>query len=129
MRNRDDRDEKLHGLLWGLFLVAIGVLFLLDRAGVLTGIAWGFWWAYLMIPFGVIQLFTARSPKRIGEAVTTLGFAGYFIGTVTHWWGLTWATSWPLALVAIGAGYVAQSVASMFWRRGESEVREVGHDQ
>jgi hypothetical protein len=40
----------------------------------------------------------------------------------SHWHGLTWGNSWPLALAAIGVGIVTHAIAGLFLPERQSKV-------
>jgi len=100
-----DRDRAT-GQLWaGLVLIALGVLFLLDRFHVLA-FAWIFreWWPSLLILLGAVQLVTCRGRRWTGPLVLiTLGVIfqvqnlGWF-----YWWRMR--NLWPAILIAVGVG-------------------------
>lgn len=107
---------------WGLFLIALGVWFLLVMNGTLPGDSWRDWWPYAVIAMGVIGLVTARSPKSIGSAVTTIGMGVWMSAAVNHWYDLGWGNSWPLALVAMGLGMLVEWAAAVIASRRKGEV-------
>ncbi len=112
-RYRGER-EPLEGLTWGLGLIALGVMFLAVRQGLLPWTSIGDWWPVIPMLMGVAGIVGARTAKKLGSAVTLVLMGGYFFASVYHWKGLTWATSWPLALVAVGVGAVVEAIASRF---------------
>ncbi len=112
MRLYDGTYDRWDGLVWGLGLIAMGVLFLMDYLGMIT---WGHWnvtWPWLVIAIGVIRLLTARRPRIVGAGVTVTLIGTWFLVAVNNWYGLGWARSWPLALVAVGLGSLARAVAA-----------------
>ena len=48
-------------LLWGMVLVALGLLFLAGNFGYRTWAVWDRWWPLLLIAIGVIQLYRHRA--------------------------------------------------------------------
>lgn len=119
-RNRGVR-SKADGLVWGLVLISIGVIYLLGMNGFLPRHVLWAWWPVFVIAAGVGQLFTARDPKRLGSAVTTIGIGAWLMVAANHWWDLGWARSWPLALVAAGLGTLVEALAGMVWPKGGDE--------
>ncbi len=112
--------DRWDGLVWGLGLIGLGVLFLLHYMGLLAWQSWSTWWPALVIGLGLLRLLTARRPRRIGGAVNLILLGCWFMVATNHWYGLTWTNSWPLALVAVGGGIVARAIASFFMRRDET---------
>ena len=102
------------GLAFGLILVGIGVVLLLEQQGLIAKGFWLYSWPWFLIIPSAVQLATARTASRVGSAVLFGLFGCWFIMVQSHWHGLAWANSWPLNLVAIGASIVAQAVAGVF---------------
>jgi hypothetical protein len=105
---RDGRPSKRsHGILWGLFLMALGGVFLLDRFGILgLPSVWRLWPTVLVV-IGVNHLFD----RRPGSAamLTLMGLA--FFAAEFHWMGLAYHSFWPLLLVAVGVGIVIRALS------------------
>ena len=111
--------DKADGLMWGLVLIAIGVVYLLAMNGVLPrNVMWS-WGPVFVIAAGVGSLVTARTPKKLGGAVTTLGIGAWLMVAANDWWDLGWHRSWPLALVAAGLGTLVEALAGMVWPKKE----------
>jgi hypothetical protein len=114
MNDQDDDRAGLGGVIWGLALIALGLLFLFERLGVLSWHVWMVWWPLVVIAIGLGQAVSARRAKRVGDGVTLLLMGGWFLLASNEWYGLSWGNSWPLALVAAGAGMLARWVAAHF---------------
>jgi hypothetical protein len=110
---------------WGLFLIVMGAWFLLLQYGVLEREAWHTWWPFTVIALGILQLATASDPKTLGSGVNTIGIGLWLTATVNHWYGLRWSNSWPLAMVAVGLGTLAEWAASVVAARRHQEDRNV----
>ncbi len=122
MRNRGDgRESRTHGLVWGLILIGMGVVFLLTTYGQLPWDFMSTWWAVFPIGAGLAKLVTARDPREFGSGVTTLGIGCWLLVAANGWYGLGWSRSWPLVLVAVGLGTLAQAVAASMWRYPEDD--------
>ena len=118
-KRRSDCDDSL----WlGVMMILAGAAFLLYRFGVLPLTTIWHWWPLVTIAMGAASLVAARSPRKIGSAVTFLLFGVYFLLADGRYFGLNWGNSWPLALIAVGGGMVAQSIAAAFWRRDEGDI-------
>lgn len=120
-RYRGERDP-VEGLTWGLGLIALGVMFLAMRQGLLPWRSISEWWPVFPALMGFAGLLRARTAKKLGSAVTLILMSGYFFASVVHWNGMNWATSWPLALVAVGVGAVVEAIASRFMPYGGPQV-------
>jgi hypothetical protein len=92
--------------VWGIFLIALGGLFLFERFGVwgFTGI--GAWWPLILVVIGIIHLIERRG----GSALTMILLGAWFLAVTSGWMGLTYENSWPLVLVAAGAGIVVKAL-------------------
>jgi len=106
---------------WGIFLIGLGVWFLLIMNDTLPRDAWHTWWPYGVIAVGVVGLIGSRDPKGIGSAVTTIGMGVWMAAAVNHWYDLGWGNSWPLALVAAGLGSLVEWAASVATVRREGD--------
>jgi len=112
---------------WGLILLTMGAVFLLINTGVLDRSMYGKWWTVLPVVFGVMRLITGRTAKALSEGVFLVVIGGWFMAAVTHWNGLTWRNSWPLALIAVGASSLTETIAGYFLPKrdkGEKGVKE-----
>ncbi|HUO31462.1 MAG TPA: DUF5668 domain-containing protein [Bryobacteraceae bacterium] len=91
-------------LIFGLAIIAIGVLFLLDNFGVPVGFVWGYW-PVILIAIGLAKLVDSRDTSgRTGGAIVMLvGLVLIadkihlpFLNNVSLW------ALWPLVLIVIG---------------------------
>jgi predicted membrane protein len=92
------------GLIVGLAIVAIGVLFLLDNFGVPVGIVWHYWPA-IIIAIGLAKVIDAPNTagRTGGGIIMIVGLVLIadqihlpFLNNVSLW------SLWPLALIAVG---------------------------
>ena len=98
-------------LTWGLLLIAVGVVALLAQLGQLPADAWRRGWPLLLVVMALGQLVTGYdSPRRVGSAVTMALVGGWFLVVQAGWHGLRLSNSWPLALVAVGAGTMVRAL-------------------
>jgi hypothetical protein len=115
------REWSPDGIVWGVALIAGGVLWALDNQGLLPGGLWRGWWVYVVMLIGVSQITVARTASAVGDGVSTTLIGVWLAANVYGWYGLTWGSSWPLVFVAIGAGLVTRALAGLFMpdrRRG-----------
>jgi hypothetical protein len=95
-------------ILWGVFLMALGGLFLLDRTGAVEMPSiWRFWPLVLLVA-GASRLFA----RRPGSAATFLLMGVAFLAAEFRWMGLSYSTFWPLLLVAVGVGIVIKAISA-----------------
>ncbi len=101
-----------HGLFWGLALVLLGTLFLMDRAGWISGDTW---WQALLIGLGVIWIASGLVRYRVaafrwwGYGSLTFGIVLILVGALFLVGFSQW---WPLALIVLGI----MSLFRFFWR-------------
>ena len=92
------------GRLWsGLILVTLGVLFLLDQAGVIRfGEFLGTWWPSILILVGLQQIRSGWPPRRSGGVILVLLGVFFQISNLDlfPWWSA--GRLWPLVLIALG---------------------------
>lgn len=116
MRDRTRDEDRLSGLMWGIGLVAVGTIILLQYLDVMPFSVWHDWWPLVIVMVGVAQIIGGRSAKGLGDGVATILFGAWCYVATNRIYGLTWGTSWPLALVAAGTGMVVRSIAAPFMR-------------
>ena len=110
-QHEDTRNIKK--AVWGIFLIALGVWFLLERSG-----RWGFtgigeWWPLILVVIGITHLIE----RRVGSALTMILLGAWFLAVTSGWMGLTYGNSWSLVLVAVGVGSVMKALTGEERRR------------
>jgi hypothetical protein len=93
---------NLRRALWGVLLIAVGVVFLFDQFGLVDVGRLGRWWPAAVMALGVVRLATPDSRKQIAEGVSFLLFGLWFFACTWHWLDLTYGNSWPIVLVIWG---------------------------
>jgi len=121
-------EERFGGLMWGIGLVLVGTVILLQYLDVVPFSVWRDWWPLIIVLVGVAQIAAGRGAKSLGDGVSTILIGAWCTIAANQLFGLTWRTSWPLALVAAGTGMVVRSIAAGFMgRRNDGrEVRDNG---
>ncbi len=113
-RTRRRLHNRAESSFFGLVLVALGVMFLAHQSRWLT-LEWlNTGWGLIVVGLGIVRIVTARDAHRIGSGVTMALLGAWFWVAATGWMGLGWSNSWPLALVAAGAGILARGLANIF---------------
>jgi hypothetical protein len=118
------RNPDRSGLVWGIFLIVLGALFLLARLGTLPEFLRDGWWVLLPAAFGVSRIIAAGGAEDLGDGVTWVLMSAWFAVAVSHWHGLGWRESWPLALVAVGAGMITRAIAGIWMPDRPRRTRE-----
>jgi len=108
-----NEDRNWGRLFWGLALVAVGIFLMLQRLGGLPEWMYDYsWWGGIVVLLGFGTIVTARSAEKVGSGVTLALLGGWFLVVANRLYGLSWSNSWPLALVAAGAGTLAHAIAT-----------------
>lgn len=99
---RQRRTANIGRILLGLVVISIGVLFLLDSAGVLdAGDAIGHWWPVAVVVLGLLQL--AQRPSSLtGPLLLIVAGGVLLLFTTDAVQGNAWDYIWPLAVIAAG---------------------------
>lgn len=89
-------------LVAGLIIVAVGVILLLDRLGVIDGWSILRYWPLLLVFIGLAKLLSAQEPagRLVGGILTAAGvlIQLHILGYVR----LHWDVIWPIFVIAIG---------------------------
>lgn len=107
----DTKQNPWSTFVWGVLILAAGVIFWLDRLGRLDASEWLEWW-----PVGLIAIGLAQLPERqwLGAALW-MAVGGYFLlwvlgYDVPAFWQI--ASLWPLLISAAGITLVVQTLRS-----------------
>jgi hypothetical protein len=109
-----DGGREAKRVVWGVFLIALGALFLLGQFGTFHWAGLIEWWPLIFFAIGVGQIID----RRIGAAVTSFLVGGWFFACESGWYGLDYGNSWGLVLVAVGIGIVIRALLGEPSRRG-----------
>jgi hypothetical protein len=104
------RSSPWRGLFWGLSLVLLGAIFLLNQAGWISGDTW---WQVLLIGLGVIFIGKSLVWRR---ALGWGNFGAFITGIVLILVGILFMVGfsqwWPLILIVAGIAFLFR----FFWR-------------
>lgn len=102
-------DNPRRRMLWGATLVVVGTAFLLDRLAVLELAQYlgpqTRWWHYLPLLValgGVITVASAQSVRHVLKGLGDMVLGLWVFACLEQLWGLTFANSWPIVLIAFG---------------------------
>jgi hypothetical protein len=113
-----NRKIDSRGLFNGLMLIAIGILFLLDQLHIEDfGDLIVKYWPLIIISFGVSHLLRRDS---MWSGVWLVSTGVWLQLAHLHLLGLTYRNSWPLLLIALGAGITLRAMVDVPGRREES---------
>eukprot|EP01133_Synstelium_polycarpum_P015886 gene15886-18879_t len=103
-------------LLWGVLLIAIGAIILLDRLDVIIlhdYYALWHYWPVIMALFGLNKLLAPVSAKQVLSGLWLIFFAAWWYVSYEELWNLSFYNSWPALLIAWGVGLVIEPLPSM----------------
>lgn len=110
-------------LFTGLLLIGIGGIFLLDQLDFASvGHLVRKWWPMILVMMGVPKLLR---PTTIWSGLWMITIGAWLQIAHLRLWGLTYRTSWPLLLIALGAG---MALRAMFDVVAPSQQREDRRD-
>lgn len=109
-------------LIFGLFVIAIGVLFTLDNLGIARADAYLRFWPTVLLAIGLVKMWQSRETSSGGFAGLLFTLAGTWllleetaVVRVSFW------ELWPLLLVCFGAYLVWQGMAGSQRRVGPAD--------
>jgi Domain of unknown function (DUF5668) len=111
-----DRGRAKKRLIWGVFLIVLGSAFLLDHLHIVELPSLGSLWPAVFLVITVSHI----TEGQLGAALTSLLLGFWFFACEFGWYGFRYGNSWPLILIAIGAGIVVRAL------RGERRHRMWG---
>jgi len=122
--DRDERDERGRArkrLIWGTFLIVLGSAFLLDRMHIVELPSLRNLWPAFFFVIAVGRI----AEGQFGSALTNLLIGAWLFACVFGWYGLRYGNSWPLILIAIGAGIVVRAITGEppLWTRSDWRSR------
>ena len=89
-------------IMWGLVLIALGVIFLLDRMDILEAETLWHYWPLLLVVAGINQTIGYPSARQFRNGLWTI-FTGFWLFAVfENLFGMTFRNSWPLFLLMWG---------------------------
>ena len=113
--------RNMRSAIWGVFLIALGSLLLLERLGALH-LPEGTLWPSILFVVAITHLVE----RRFGAALMFVMLGFVFLACTLGWYGMSYARSWPLLIVVAGVGIVVRALTG-----GESRCRirgEVEHE-
>lgn len=96
----------------GVILLGLGVLMLLDQTRLVAGHATQLIPGLVLILVGAVQMAESRDCRRHGpfRGLWPILIGAWLMVNAVHLWGLTYRTSWPLLIVAMGVLMVLREI-------------------
>jgi hypothetical protein len=108
-------------LVTGFILIAVGTISLLDRFDVADfGDIVRMWWPMIIVLIGVPKLF---QPRTMWAGLWLVAVGAWLQMVRFHAFGMTFRTSWPFLLIALGAGLTLRALFD-----AAPDAREERHD-
>lgn len=104
--NSEDAYRWRKQIVWGLLLILIGSVVLLDRFAYLdAGELWRYW-PLLLVVVGINQTIGYPSPREFGNGLWLVFIGLWLFAVFENIFGLTFRNSWPLFILAWGVKLV-----------------------
>ena len=119
MTQEDQKYRLRSQILWGLVLIGIGSLFLVDRMDV---IEMRQLWRYipiLMVAFGVHQMLSSPAEKHFANGLWQIFIGVWLFAIFNGLFGLTFRNGWPYLLIA---GGVVMVIRPLVVRNAKKEI-------
>jgi len=98
------------GLSWGLAIIAIGLIFLLDQLGIVSAHhIFQFFWPAILIFFGVEGVVFCSGPGRFWGSFLTLAGVVLLFSNLGYL-HVSWSMFWPLAIILWGLWILSRSL-------------------
>ena len=128
--NEQKRPVDTDALFWGILLIGMGTLFLLERLhiGDIHHVLRNYWPLFL-IAIGVSKFF---KPGRMWSGLWLIAVGGWLLAVTLNLYDMTYGSSWPLLLIILGGGMVLRAVFEGTRRQrhetSDETPEEVRHD-
>jgi len=97
-------------IMWGLVLIAVGVVFLLDRMDLVDVRSVWHYWPLLIVASGINQTIGYPSAREFSNGLWTVFIGLWLFAVFEGIFGLTFMNSWPLFLLMAGLQMVLRPV-------------------
>jgi hypothetical protein len=98
------------GLSWGLAIIAIGTIFMLDQMGIVSAhYIFQFFWPAILIFFGVEGVIFCSGPGRFWGSFLTLAGVVLLLSNLGYL-HIRWSMFWPLAIILWGLWILSRSL-------------------
>jgi hypothetical protein len=95
-------------VVWGLLLIVVGSVVLLDRLYYIdSGPLWHYW-PLLLVVVGINQTIGYPNAREFGNGLWIVFIGLWLFACFEHVYGLTFGNSWPLFILAAGVKMVAR---------------------
>ena len=119
MNENEKRSIDTGSIVGGLFLIGIGVLFLLDRFTAMdfSDLVWHYWPVVFFL-IGIPKLFRRET---FWSGLWLIALGAWFQVVHLRLYGLTYRNAWPLLLILMGAGTIMRALTDATSRPREEK--------
>ncbi|HTD06797.1 LiaF transmembrane domain-containing protein [Undibacterium sp.] len=109
-----DYDARKH-LVWGVALIAVGCIFLLDRLDIIEVDVFALWhlWPAVIALYGLADIVFAKKMSHVVKGVYHIALAFWLYACLEHLWGWTFGSTWPIILIAYGASLLLRGASKL----------------
>lgn len=112
-------------MVWGVLLIVVGVVFLLDRLhGSELVRRWRDYWPALIVLAGLGHFVPPTDARCIAAGAWWIVVGAWCYVSVWHLWGLSFHNSWPILLIAAGLALVLRPLPAKYRSSPEGERPE-----
>jgi len=115
-------------VLWGLLLVGLGAVFLLDQLGIYPARNLWHYAPLLFVVVGINQTIGYPSAREFANGVWTVLIGLWLFAVLEGLFGLTFGNSWPMFIIFAGIAMAIRPIAERRFSR-PSRQRGDGHGQ
>jgi hypothetical protein len=110
-----ERHKRVTAVVFGVILIGLGALFLLQNFGLFEAGDIGSWWPVILIGFGVSSLIAPKDAGASAGGAVLTGIGTYFL--LRKFDVIDWRLRdvWPVLLVLCGIALIGRSISE---RRG-----------
>lgn len=118
-KDAERRHRRASGVVFGLLLMTLGVMFVLDSMGRYdAGRIWD-WWPLILVGLGLTNLIAPRGDAEVAWGIAFLAGGAYFLARMFDFIDWRFREFWPFLFVLAGVGLVLRALAA---RRPEADV-------
>ena len=94
--------RKRQQAAWGLVLIVVGGVALLDRWYLLELYELWHYWPFVFVLFGINKMIGCERPQHLLSGASTVLFGLWLYASIEGLWGLSFFNSWPLLIIIWG---------------------------
>jgi hypothetical protein len=101
-------------ILWGVVLIVVGGLFLVDRMDIYAvGEIWRFW-PFVIAIAGLVEVLSATRFRHVTRGLLNIVLGIWLYAAIENLWGWSFRNSWPVLMIAFGITVVLNGLVEHF---------------